>query len=484
METDTAPRHLFIVMGGTGDLMSRKLLPALWHLISGGLLSEPSVIMAVGRRASFDDESYRAWAREALTNAGLTGDEPDSWCDGCLYYHALGEGSEDDYQALALRIEEIERHHDLSGNRVFYLALPPRAFMSAVENLGAIGLNAGPGWTRIVCEKPFGRDYDSAVELNRHIHQNFDESQTYRIDHYLGKETVQNLLAFRFANTIFESVWDRQHVGSVEIIVAESLGVDTRGEFYDQTGAFRDMVQNHLSQLLALTAMEVPPSLEADAIRDEKVKVLRSISPISPDDIELGQYAEGLVEGETVEGYLDEPGVAPGSTTETFVAMRVNIANSRWQGVPFLLRTGKRMPARTTQISINFRCPVLAMFHSQDSAEVHANALVITLQPDEGFDLRFEVKVPGEGLRLQTQSLSFKYADVFERLPEAYETLLLDVITGDQTLFVRADEVEESWRLYTPLLEVLPAPNPYAAGTLGPTQASRLMVPRGASCPI
>jgi glucose-6-phosphate 1-dehydrogenase len=356
----------------------------------------------------------------------------------------------------------------LPGNRVFYLALPPLAFVAAVESLGTIGLNEGPGWTRIVCEKPFGHDHDSAVELNRRIH----------------KETVRNLLAFRFANTIFESVWNRQYVGSVEIIVAESVGVDGRGEFYDQTGAFRDMVQNHLSQLLTLTAMEVPPSLEAGAIRDEKVKVLRSVSPISPDDIELGQYAEGLVDEQPVEGYLDESGVAPGSTTETFVAMRVNVANSRWQGVPFLLRTGKRMPERTTQIAINFRCPVLAMFQARESAEVHANALVLTLQPDEGFDLRFEVKLPGEGLRLQTQSLSFKYADVFERLPEAYETLLLDVITGDQTLFVRADEVEESWRLYAPLLEALPAPNPYAAGTLGPSQASRLMVPRGASCPI
>lgn len=484
MATDTAPRHLFVVMGGTGDLMSRKLLPALWHLISGGLLPEPSVVMAVGRRGTFDDESYRAWAREALTEARLVNGEPDSWCDGCMYYHALGEGTEDDYQDLARRIEEIERKHNLPGNRVFYLALPPRAFVAAVESLGTIGLNEGPGWTRIVCEKPFGHDYDSAVELNRHIHQYFDETQTYRIDHYLGKETVRNLLAFRFANTIFESVWNRQHVGSVEIIVAEAVGVEGRGEFYDQTGTFRDMVQNHLSQLLTLTAMEAPPSLEADAIRDEKVKVLRSISPIGPGDVELGQYAAGFIDGEHVAGYLDEPGVAPGSTTETFVAMRVNIANWRWQGVPFLLRTGKRMPARTTQIAINFRCPVLAMFQMHEPAMVSANALVLTLQPDEGFDLRFEVKLPGEGLRLQTQSLSFKYADVFERLPEAYETLLLDVITGDQTLFVRADEVEESWRLYTPLLEAMPAPDPYAAGTLGPLDARRLMVPRGASCPI
>ncbi|HUS79748.1 MAG TPA: glucose-6-phosphate dehydrogenase, partial [Armatimonadota bacterium] len=273
-------------------------------------------------------------------------------------------------------------------------------------------------------------------------------------------------------------------VGSVELLVAESVGVEGRGESYDQTGAFRDMVQNHLSQLLTLTAMEIPYSFDANAIRDEKVKVLRSVAPISPGDIVLGQYSEGMIEGQPVPGYLDEPGVRPDSKTETFVAMQVNITNWRWQGVPFLLRTGKRMPRRTTQISVNFRCPVLAVFRQHEPADVHANALVITLQPDEGFDLRFEVKVPGDPLRLRTQSLRFKYEEVFERLPDAYETLLLDVITGDQTLFVRADEVEEAWRLYTPLLESLPEPHRYAAGTLGPPAAGRLTVPRGMACPI
>ena len=484
MGDEAVPRHLFVVMGGTGDLMGRKLLPALWHLAAEGRLPRPSAVLAVGRRTSFDDESYRQWAHEALKEAELSPEHPDAWCGECLHYQALGEATEDDYRRLAERIEQVEREHNLPGNRVFYLALPPGAFIDTVENLGRIGLNKGPGWTRIVCEKPFGSDYASAVELNGRIHRYFSEEQTYRIDHYLGKETVQNLLTFRFANTIFESVWNREHVGSVELLVAESVGVEGRGEFYDQTGAFRDMVQNHLSQLLTLTAMEIPYSFDADAIRDEKVKVLRSVAPISPGDIVLGQYSEGMIEGQPVPGYLDEPGVRPDSKTETFVAMQVNITNWRWQGVPFLLRTGKRMPRRTTQISVNFRCPVLAVFRQHEPADVHANALVITLQPDEGFDLRFEVKVPGDPLRLRTQSLRFKYEEVFERLPDAYETLLLDVITGDQTLFVRADEVEEAWRLYTPLLESLPEPHRYAAGTLGPPAAGRLTVPRGMACPI
>ncbi len=484
MQTDSAPRHLFVVMGGTGDLMSRKLLPAIWHLVQGGALAEPAVVLATGRRDSWTDDSYRAWGHQALEEAGLIQSDGPDWCDRCMYYHALGDGTEADYQALASRIEQIEREHGLPGNRVFYMALPSNAFVPTVQSLGKVGLNSGPGWTRIVAEKPFGHDHESAIELNRRIHEHFDESQTYRIDHYLGKETVQNLLTFRFANTIFESVWNRQHVGSVEIIVAESVGVEGRGEFYDQTGAFRDMVQNHLSQLLTLTAMEIPSSFEADAIRDEKVKVLRSVEPVNVKDIALGQYSEGLIDTEPVSGYLREPGVAPNSRTETFAAMQLNISNWRWHGVPFLLRTGKRMPQRTTQISVNFRCPVLSIFRQHESAQMHANSLIMTLQPNEGFDFRFEVKVPGGPLRLETQSLKFNYADAFERLPDAYETLLLDIITGDQTLFVRADEVEEAWRLYTPVLAELPTPHPYAAGTVGPSQANRLMVPRGLSCPL
>ncbi len=484
MAREVAPGHLFVVLGGTGDLMGRKLLPALWRLADEGYLATATTVLAAGRRTSWTDESYQEWARAALSKAGLPPDRPRHWCGECLHYQALGEGTEADYRRLAQRIEQLEAQRGLPGNRIFYLALPPGAVAPTVEMLGRVGLNRSRGWTRLVCEKPFGHDYESARELNRRLQRYFDEGQIYRIDHYLGKETVQNLLIFRFANTIFEAVWNRHFVASVEILVAETAGVEGRGEFYDQTGALRDMVQNHLSQLLTLVAMEPPWCFEADAIRDEKVKVLRSVAPPSPESLVLGQYAEGVIDGQLVPGYRAEPGVAPDSDTETFVALRLSINNWRWQGVPFLLRTGKRMPRRSTQIALNFVCPVLHIFRQTVPLNIQANSLVLTLQPDEGFDLRFEVKAPGAAMQLEPASLSFKYAEAFDRLPDAYETLLLDVMTGDQTLFVRADEVEESWRLYTPLLQAMPQPHLYAAGTLGPTAANRLMVPRGLSCPI
>ena len=364
------------------------------------------------------------------------------------------------------------------------MATPPGAFIHTVECLGEAGLGSGPGWTRVVIEKPFGHDLDSARDLNERIHRHFSEQQIYRIDHYLGKETVQNVLTFRFANVLFDSVWNRDRVASVEITVAEGLGVGERGEFYDQVGALRDMVQNHMTQLLTLTAMEHPTQFEADAIRDEKVKVLRSLAPLDPSQAIFGQYAAGEVGGASVPGYLDEDGVAEGSQTESFVALRTYVQNWRWQGVPFVLRTGKRMPEKRTQIVINFRCPSLALFQQHTQATVRANSLVITLQPDEGFALRFEVKAPRDPLRLVTQDLSFRYDEAFEHLPDAYETLLVDIAGGDQTLFVRSDEVEESWRLYTPLLVNRPPVHPYAAGTMGPPEAERLLIPRGEACPL
>jgi len=484
-------RHLMVVIGGTGDLMARKLLPAMRRLTERGALHGKAVLLASGRRTSFDDERYRHWARAALHAAGMPVDAQGSgWCDQCLHYQSAGDQQPEDFARLKQRIEELEREHDLPGNRIFYMATPPGAFIDTVERLGQAGLSAGPGWTRVVIEKPFGHDLDSARDLNARIHRHFDEEQIYRIDHYLGKETVQNLLTFRFANMLFESVWNRDRVAAVEILVAEDLGVGRRGEFYDGVGALRDVVQNHITQLLALTAMEIPVELAADAIRDEKVKVLRSLAPIEPSQAVMGQYTAGQVDGQPVAGYLDEDGVAEDSTTETFVAIRTHIANWRWQGVPFVLRTGKRLPHKLTQITIHFRCPALAIFQAHAQATVHANSLAITLQPDEGFDLHFEVKephdprLPAVALRLQTHSLRFRYQDVFPQLPEAYETLLVDVAQGDQTLFVRADEVEHSWRIYTPLLAARPTVHPYAAGTMGPPQAERLLPPRGEACPI
>jgi glucose-6-phosphate 1-dehydrogenase len=465
--------HLVVVFGGTGDLTRRKLLPALASLASRARLPTGTAALALGR-VDQDDEGYRAWALERLVEAGLDPGEASRWCGECLHYHRIGDGTAEDYRNLAERIAAIERLHALPGNRIFYLALPPGVFGRAVEALGEAGLDEAPGWTRLVIEKPFGTDLATAQQLNRRVHQYFQEPQVYRIDHYLGKETVQNLLVFRFANPIFESLWNRDRIERVQITVGETVGTGDRAGYYDRAGALRDMVQNHLTQLLTLVAMEVPPAFDADSIRAEKVKVLRSVQPIRESEIVRGRYVAGEVEGEPVPGYLEERGVPAGSTTETFVAIRLDVANWRWQGVPFVLRTGKRLPRRLTQISVFFRRPPVSIFQPYTECRVHSNVLTLRLQPDEGFQLDFEVKTPGEGIELDTQHLRFGYAEAFGPLRDAYETLLLDVMTGDQTLFVHSDEVEAAWRLYTPLLERPRAPLAYPAGTWGPGAADRL----------
>jgi len=471
--------HLFIIFGGTGDLTARKLIPALLQLRKAGYLDQRSVVLAVARKSTFDDSTYRAWTREALLAEGLAEEAVSSWCEECLHYQPLGEGGSEDYQALAKRILGIEREHRLAGNRAFYLALPHAAFAGIVAGLKQAGLNRGPGWTRLVIEKPFGHDLSSACQLNQQLHQVFEERHIYRIDHYLGKETVQNLLVFRFANAIFESLWNREHIERVEITVAEQLGVEDRAGYYDRSGALRDMVQNHIAQLLTLVAMEVPAVYDAESVRFEKIKVLRSLSPIAAEQVVYGQYALGEIEGRQVRGYQEEAGVAPGSTTETFVALRLGVNNWRWQGVPFCIRTGKRLARRLTQIVVTFRRPPVCLFQSFGACLVGSNELVITLQPDEGFALRFDVKAPGEPLRLERCPLRFNYREAFGAPPDAYETLLLDFLMGDQTLFVHADEVETSWRAFSPLLEQEIKVEPYPAGSWGPEAANRLAaVPR------
>jgi glucose-6-phosphate 1-dehydrogenase len=468
--------HLFVVLGATSDLMRRKLLPALYQLRASGAVPDPLIILGVSRQTGLTDNGFRALAREALETVGPPNDPAGHWCSQCLFFQSVGAGSPEDFQALAVRIQALEQEHNLSGNRVFYLALPPLAYMHTIGGLGQAGLNKAPGWTRLVVEKPFGKDLDSAIILNEQIHRYFDESQVYRIDHYLGKETVQNLLIFRFANAIFEPLWHRNLVKSVQITVAESLGVESRAGFYDQTGALRDMVQNHLTQLLALTAMEVPVAFDAESIRTEKAKVLRAIAPVLPEHVLYGQYTRGTVNEQEVPGYREEAGVTLDSQTDTFVALKLFIENWRWQGVPFYLTTGKRLPRRFTQIAVTFRCPPVWVFEPHYSGSCSPNVLVFTVQPDEGFDLHFEVKAPGEPLQLKTKRLRYRYSEELVSLPDAYETLLLDIMAGDQTLFVRADEVEWAWRIYAPALD--PPPGRvrfYPAGTWGPPGTERLL---------
>ncbi len=465
--TAEVDRHVFVIFGGTGDLARRKLIPSLYRLITENDVADRCILLGVAS-GDLDDDTYRAWAREALEDAGLDDLDLESWCDDNVHYQRLAREAPS-YDEVRRRIETIEADHELPGNRAFYLALPPPVFPTAITGLGEAGLSESPGWTRLVIEKPIGTDLESARELNSVVHDFFDETQVYRIDHYLGKETVQNLLSFRFANPMFESVWTRDRVESIEITVAEDLGVGTRAGYYESAGALRDMVQNHLTQVLALVAMEPPISFDADQIRTEKVKVIEAIAPIRRENVVFGQYDAGEIDGTAVPGYLQEDGVAADSRTPTFVGLKLEVDTWRWRGVPFYLRTGKRLPKRLTQIAVTFQRPPLCIFHGhRDSCVVDPNVLLITLQPDEGFTLSFNVKAPGETFALDSQLLSFSHSDVYGRFPDAYQTLILDVIEGDQTLFVRSDEVDASWRLYDPLLDHHPELFPYAAGTWGP----------------
>ncbi len=459
---------LFVILGATGDLARRKLFPALAHLVSRGLVGDQFLVLGAARGSHLDDESYRAMAR-AIVDAVQP--KPLRWCDACVFYQPVDGDS--DYERLKQRIEEIERDHDMPGNRVFYLALPPAAFGPTLEALGRAGLAKSPGWTRVVIEKPFGRDLESARLLNAVAHRYFDESQIFRIDHYLGKDTVQNILVFRFANAMFESLWNRDHIESVRLTVAESLGVEQRAGYYEEAGALRDMVQNHATQVATLVAMEVPAAYNAEAIRAEKVKVLATATAISPRDVVFGQYTAGVIDGQPVPSYRQESGVAPDSKTETYVALRLAFDNWRWQGVPFFIRTGKRLPERLTQVDIAFRRPPVCLFQSLGAEQMHSNLLRIVLQPNEGFSLYFDVKAPGDPLRLKALPLRFEYEEAFGPLPDAYETLILEILTGDQTHFVHAAWVEASWALYTPLLQGGVDIRPYPAGSWGPEDADR-----------
>jgi len=478
---------VLVLFGGTGDLAHRKVVPALYQLWRTNLLPHEFVLLAVGRRP-YDDEEFRRDIRASLDQFSrvLPVDE-DAWrsfAERICYQH-LDFADPDGFNGLATRLEALDTERGTRGNRLFYLATQPAQFAEIAGQLGRVGLDHelhDGGWRRIVIEKPFGHDLDSARRLNREVGKVFRESQVYRIDHYLGKETVRNLLVFRFGNGIFEPLWNRRYVDHVQITVAESIGIENRGAFYEQTGASRDVLQNHLLQLVSLVAMEPPARFEADALRDEKVKVLRAISTTSTDpggDVVRGQYGPGWVAATQVPGYRQERDVDEASETETFVAARLTIDDWRWSGVPFYVRTGKRLPKRATEIAIQYREVPHRLFQEQ-GVEPDANLLAIRIQPDEGIMLRFGAKVPGLGLDVRSVTMDFTYGSAFSvDSPDAYETLILDALQGDASLFTRADEVEEAWSIVDPIVDGWadnPAPEfpNYDAGSWGPAAADEL----------
>ena len=473
--------HLFVILGATGDLTRRKLLPALFHLRGYGELEKQNTVIVGAAQPEMSEEAFRLWAYEGL-NKSEARNAPDlrRWCDEYLHYQSVHLGEPEDYEIFGKYIRQLETTRNLPENRVFYLALPPTAVPVTVERLAQACLLKSRGWVRVVFEKPFGHDFRSARALNTLLHRYLDESQIYRIDHYLGKETVQNLLAFRFANPIFESLWNRESVECVQLTVAEDIGVEHRGAYYQEAGALRDMVQNHLTQLVTVVAMEVPVSFDADAIQAEKLKVLHSIPSIDPRDVVFGQYRAWEFNDQRIPGYREEKGVPPDSLTETFVALKLEIHNWRWRGVPFYLRTGKRLPRKITQAAVTFRPAPTLVFRSLDPGSLEPNQLVITLQPSEGFSLGFSVKTPGRPFSFTNRALQFDYKRAFGgELPEAYETLLRDIMIGDQTLFVTADFTETAWRLYDPLLAGKSEPSVYTAGTWGPIEADQLLERNG-----
>jgi glucose-6-phosphate 1-dehydrogenase len=453
-----------VIAGATGDLARRKLLPALYNLFRVGLLPDTCSLIGFARTPG-DDETFRALAREAIETNSRTGLEPDLWQEFAkrLSYVHAGNGS--GYRQLAERCQE--------PTRTFYLAIPPEAVPDVLHSIGKYGLAKG---ARIVIEKPFGTNLASAQKLNQLLHDVFDESQIFRIDHYLGKETVQNILVFRFANAVFEHVWTREMIDHIQITVAESIGIEGRGGFYEQTGALRDIVQNHVLQMLALLTMEPPSSFNAEDIRNEKAKLLRSVRAVDPGEAVRGQYAAGVVDGAEVPGYREENGVAPDSSVETFIALRVHIDNWRWAGVPIYLRTGKGLPLRATDLDITFKQAPIPYIAGPGDGLLHANRLTHRIQPEEKITFQFLAKVPGPVMAAKPVSMSFSYDDSFMVEPdEAYERLIHDVLHGDQSLFVREDAVEQAWRIVQPVIDAPPPICFYPAGTWGPEEAKGLV---------
>jgi glucose-6-phosphate 1-dehydrogenase len=477
-----------IIFGAAGDLTRRLLVPALYNLAEGDLLSDQFRLVGVAR-AKLTDDGFRQELQESLRQFASDRLVEKTW-DGLVQQMSYVQGNFDDPQAYASLIEKLGGLETL-GNALFYLATAPEYFATITEQLCIAGLTkeVDKSWRRVIVEKPFGHDLDSAKALNARLLSFLPESQIYRIDHYLGKETVQNIMVFRFANGIFEPLWNRDHIDHVQITVAETVGVETRGGFYDSTGALRDMVPNHLFQLLSFVAMEAPTSFDADAVRSEKVKVLDSVRPFTPElvlhDTVRGQYAAGPVGDRAVRAYRAEDKVDPHSETETYAAMKLSIDNWRWGGVPFYVRTGKRLPRRVSEIAVQFKRPPIAVFRDTPVEDLAPNLMVLRIQPDEGIAVRFGAKVPGAGLEIGNVRMDFKYKDYFQSAPATgYETLIHDCMIGDPTLFQRADNVEAGWRVVQPILDVWAERRPrgfpnYEAGSGGPEAAHQLLAREG-----
>lgn len=479
-----------VIFGASGDLANRKLLPAFYNLAKSHLLSEQFAIVGFARTA-LDQEQFRETVRENICQQhGMESDFESRVCDWVidrLSYMAGDYRDEDRYHELKRMLSAVDEQYGTRGNYLYYLATPPDLFLTVIKHLHTCGLTQEEEgkWRRLIIEKPFGHDLRSARELNRQLLEILKENQIYRIDHYLGKETVQNILVFRFSNSIFEPVWNRRYVDHVQITAAEILGVEQRGAFYDKTGALRDMVPSHMMQLLSLTAMEPPVSFQADAVRDEQVKVLRAIQPPATEEVlsyaVRGQYDEGVVNGQHVPAYRSEPFVDPKSNTETFVALKLLIDNWRWADVPFYVRTGKRLAKRLTEIVIQFRKPPLIMFGNAPVEQFMPNTLVMHIQPEEAISLRFGAKVPGPQVRVRPVNMEFRYEDYFaSQLSTGYERLLYDCMIGDATLFQRADMVEAGWAVVDPIIDVWRAIPPrnfpnYRAGTWGPPESFDLL---------
>jgi glucose-6-phosphate 1-dehydrogenase len=479
-----------VIFGASGDLTQRKLIPALWTVFAARTLPEPFTIVGTGR-TELSDDAFREKMRESVKEFArfkIPSDQVWQRFAANLFYIAGDPTGPEIYARLRQRLEEVERARGGPANRLYYLSTPPSLYDDITVQLGKAGLAAEEGgWTRIIIEKPFGHDLASAQELNTLVTRVFQEEQVYRIDHYLGKETVQNILALRFANGIFEPLWNRNHVAEVQLTVAERVGVEGRGGYYEESGALRDMIQNHLLQVACLVAMEPPVTFDARAVRDEKSKVMQAVRPIDPARVDASalraQYAAGFVNNRQVPGYLQEKGVKPDSTTETYAALRLQIDTWRWAGVPFYLQTGKRMEKRVSEIVIRFHRTPHLIFR-RGSVSVDPNLLVIRVQPDEGIALIVDAKEPGPDLKISPVTLDFKYHEVFGgEPPEAYERLLLDAIHGDATLYSRGDWIEQAWRLTQPILDHwsnTPGPLPqYDAGSWGPAEADAFIARDG-----